>query len=168
MGAFLAIGVIGVVVLLVSLFLGDFVGEADFLDSGDHLPVAAIAGFAAAFGLTGALMMEPLGGLLASGAGVVAGTGVAALTGWFTQVLRRQQSAPAPGRDALMGVQGTVVSDVPSDGYGEVALVIAGHRSKVNARSLEPIPVGTKVTVVAVHSPTAVQVEPVRGRTALP
>jgi membrane protein implicated in regulation of membrane protease activity len=167
-GIFLAVGGIGLVILLVSLILGDVGDHSGILGTGDYLSLAAIAGFMAAFGFVGALTVGAGGTLVASAAGTAAGLLVGGAAGWFTRLLRRQQSAPAPGRSALIGVSGTVVSAIPSSGYGEVTLLVAGQQSKVNARSLEPVPIGTRVTVVAVLSPTSVQVDPVRGPTALP
>lgn len=164
MGIFLAVGGVGLVLLLGSLLFGELAGHADLLGAGDYLSLAAVSGFLAAFGMTGALVVEVGGGAAAGSAvGVVAGGTVGWLTGWFTRVLKRQQSAPAPGSAEMVGLDATVVSPVPSKGYGEVTLVLAGQPTKVNARSLEPLPVGALVTVVAVLSPTSVQVGPRRG-----
>lgn len=164
MGIFLAVGGVGLVLLLGSLLFGELGDHADLLGAGDYLSLAAVAGFLAAFGMTGALVVEVGGGAAAGSAlGVVAGGAVGWFTRWFTRLLKRQQSAPAPGSGAMVGLDATVVSPVPSKGYGEVTLVLAGHPTKVNARSLEPLPVGALVTVVAVLSPTSVQVEPRRG-----
>ena len=164
MGIFLAIGGIGLALLLVSLLVGEIGGHADLLGAGDYLSLAALSGFLAAFGLAGSLVVAAgSGAAIGSAAGMVAGVGVGAAAGWFTRLLKRQQSAPAPGSGAMVGLDATVVSPLPSRGYGEVTLVLAGQPTKVNARSLEPLPVGALVTVVAVLSPTSVQVEPRRG-----
>lgn len=168
MGIFLVVGGVGLVLLLASLILGELGDHSEILGTGDYLSLAAIAGFMAALGFVGALTIGAGGALVASAAGVAAGLLVGGAAGWFTRLLRRQQTAPAPGKDALLGLPGTVVSAIPSSGYGEVTLVVAGQQSKINARSLEPVPLGTRVTVVAVLSPTSVQVEPLRGPTALP
>jgi hypothetical protein len=60
----------------------------------------------------------------------------------------------------LVGASGVVITPVPADGYGEVRLAIAGQQLKFNARSVEPLALGTRVFVIGVPSPTSVLVEP--------
>jgi membrane protein implicated in regulation of membrane protease activity len=61
-------------------------------------------------------------------------------------------------RSSPVGTQGVVVSDVPTPGYGEVRLVVAGQQLKYAARSDTPLRAGTPVYVVEALSETAVQV----------
>ena len=164
--AFLAVGGIGLVLLIASLVLGDLLDgvlesvNLDVFDSG-WLSGAAVSGFLAAFGLVGALVVGPAGTLPAVLAGIGAGVLVAGFAGWLTRALTGAGTDVTPTADALIGCRGTVVSPVPSEGFGEVSLVVAGHLSKLNARCNEPLAMGKPVVVVAVLSPTAVLVEPV-------
>jgi membrane protein implicated in regulation of membrane protease activity len=61
-------------------------------------------------------------------------------------------------RHHLLGAQGVVVSAVPSSGFGEVRLSVAGQQLKFSARSEVPLPAGTPVYVVDTLSDTAVEV----------
>ena len=51
-------------------------------------------------------------------------------------------------------------STIPEGGFGVVSISVAGHRTRLNARSSVAVPAGTQVSVTQVISPTAVQVEP--------
>jgi hypothetical protein len=53
-----------------------------------------------------------------------------------------------------------VISAIPEGGLGEVSIVVAGHITKLNARSSAALPAGTPVTVQAVLSAASVMVEP--------
>ncbi len=57
-----------------------------------------------------------------------------------------------------MGAQGIVVSAVPSAGFGEVRLALAGQQIKFAARSDVPLRAGTPVYVVEALSETSVLV----------
>ena len=72
--------------------------------------------------------------------------------------LRDMPTAETLTRHHLVGTQGVVVSAVPSPGYGEVRLVLAGQQLKFAARSDTPLPAGTPVYVVEALSETAVHV----------
>jgi membrane protein implicated in regulation of membrane protease activity len=61
-------------------------------------------------------------------------------------------------RHHLAGTQGVVVSAIPSPGYGEVRLTVAGQSLKFAARSDTPLRAGTPVYVVEALSETAVHV----------
>jgi membrane protein implicated in regulation of membrane protease activity len=168
--AFLAIGGIGLVLLIASLLLGDLFDGAlgsvldgvnlGALDAG-WLSGAAVSGFLAAFGFVGALVAGPAGTLPAVLAGLGAGVVVAGFAGWLTRALTRAGTDVTPNATTVIGCRGTVVSPVPSEGFGEVSVVVAGHLSKYHARCSEPLPMGRPVVVVGVLSPTAVRVEPV-------
>lgn len=126
---------------------------------GDWLSGAAIAGFLAAFGFGGALALSAGTGTgLATGVGVVAGAAAGGFAGWLTRSLSSDAGNSTPRSGALAGREGTVISAVPADGYGEVSVLVSGHITKLNARGDEPLPVGTPVVVTTVLSPTAVQV----------
>lgn len=162
MGAFAVVAVLGLVLLVAALVAGEFADgllePVNGLLGADVLSTAAVAGFLSAFGLTGALLEGSLGAGVAGLAGVGVGGAVGAAAAYLTRWLARGATDVTPSDASLAGARGTVVTPVPSQGYGEVTVVVAGHRLKLNARSYEPLPVGTGITVVAVLSPTAVSV----------
>jgi membrane protein implicated in regulation of membrane protease activity len=159
MAVFLTLGILGLAILVVSLVLGDF-GLPDPL-GGDVLSAAAVAAFLAAFGFAGAIALGSTGTAVATVVGLAAGVAAGGLAVWLTRTLNRDQTDPTPRSSDLVGARGTVVSPVPSEGYGEISVVVHGHLTKLNARSEEPIAAGTAITVVATLSATSVMVEPV-------
>jgi membrane protein implicated in regulation of membrane protease activity len=155
----LVIGGVGILLLLVSLVLGDVVDG--FLDGigPDLLSGLAVAGFLAAFGFVGALTLSAgASGAVAIIAGLVAGVAAAAAAGYASQRLMRGGDESTVRSAGLVGLTGTVVEPVPDDGYGMVSVVAAGHITRLNARSDEPLGSGTAVVVTAVLSPTSVRV----------
>lgn len=162
MTTFLVIGGVGVVLLLVALLVGDHVdGVLDSLGGGEWFTGAALAGFLGALGFVGALTLGLTGNvLIASVIGVMSGLTLGAGVGWITVRLRDSGQNDVVRTSSLVGREGTVVSDIPEDGYGEISIVNAGQPLKVNARSAGPVATGTPVTVTDVLSPTAVHVRP--------
>lgn len=163
MTVFLVLGVVGLLLLLASLVLGDVLeGVLDGVElGGDWLSGTAVAAFLAAVGFAGALATQAgLGTLGATGVGVAAGVAAGALAGLLTRALTREDDDVTPRSGALLGATATVVSDVPADGYGTVSLVVAGHPTRLNARSATGLRTGQQVRVSAVLSSTAVQVDP--------
>lgn len=157
---FLGIGAFGLLLLVVSLIAGEFLdGLLDSFGS-DILSGAAVAGFLAAFGFVGALVHQAAGSntALSSIAGVAAGVLVGWGVGKVSSQLMEGGDESTVRSSSLVGVTGTVVDEIPDQGFGQVSLVVAGHLTKLNARSPEPIEAGTPVTVTAVLSPTSVQV----------
>jgi membrane protein implicated in regulation of membrane protease activity len=128
---------------------------------GDVFSTGAVAGFLAAFGFTAHLFAPVLGPGPASAVGVLVGVLVGGGAAFLSRALSRSRTDVTPSAASFVGLRGTVVSPLPSQGYGEVSVVVAGHPTKLNARSYEPLPAGTPVTVVSVISPTAVRVAPV-------
>lgn len=157
MTAFLVIGALGLGILVTSLVVGDLLDLPDGF-GGDVLSTAAIAGFLGAFGFGAALTAGALGTAGACVVGIGAGTAAGGLAGWLTRTLNADRTDPTPRAGDLVGLQGTVVSAVPSEGYGEISVVVHGHLTKLNARSEEPLSAGTPVTVTSSLSPTSVVV----------
>lgn len=158
MTLFLLVGGLGLLLLVASLVVGEVLdGLLDGV-GGDILSTAAVAGFLAGFGFTGAVAAQSLGTGAATAVGVAGGLGLGAAAGLMTRSLSRSRTDPTPTSAALLGIAGTVVTDIPSQGYGEVSVVVAGHLGKLNARADEALAAGTPVTVTAVLSPTSVVV----------
>ncbi|WP_449281113.1 hypothetical protein [Leucobacter sp.] len=159
-GIFLIIGIVGGVLLLISLLLD---GIFDAFDFGDGpLSLTTIAAFTAIFGFTsfasvGAGMSTPVASIVGALAGVVGG----AAAWWLSRLIRSAESTTAVSGDDLVGSQGSVVLAIPQGGLGEVALTRHGERISLSATAAGPIPRGTAVRVVQVVTSTSVRVEPV-------
>lgn len=161
--AFLAVGGVGLAVLLLALVFGDAdLGDAD-ADGPFSLP--AIAAFVGGIGFGGAAVTALLPGLpsgaivlVALAGGLVVALPLAAGTVRLAAALRDMPTEPTLTRDHLLGAQGVVVSGVPAGGLGEVRLTVAGQQLKYHARSDVALPTGTPVYVVDTPTETSVQV----------
>lgn len=155
----LVVGGIGIVLLIVSIVVGDLL---DFVGLGsDFFSSAALAGFLGAFGFGGAIALDATDNLtLAVVIGVAVGLVVGAGAGWASVRLERGGDESNVRTSTLVGSGATVIQAIPADGYGEVTVVVAGHITKLNARAAAPISSGAPVTITAVLSATAVHVEP--------
>lgn len=165
MTGFLVLGALGLVLLTVSLLLGDLLDGLHLaaLDS-DFFSTAALAGFLGSFGFTGALVLDLTGNAWAAGGvAAVAGLAIGALAGWATSRLKNSGEGGVPTTRSLVGAQGVVISAVPPGGYGEVRIHAGGHPLKINARCHDALPEGTRVWVSDVLSATAVEVRAVEA-----
>ena len=162
--AFLVLGILGLTVVLAGLLLGELLdGAVDAAVPGDLAPGATPAAGAAlsAFGFGGALALR--GEDLPVGVACALGILGAAVVGTASYRLSRSlvgDGVPPPGREALYGVFGLLVTPVPAGGYGEASFVVHGTRRKLSARADHPLPVGTPVYVLDVLSATSVLVAP--------
>jgi membrane protein implicated in regulation of membrane protease activity len=132
-------------------------------DGGLNLSLPVIAGFVGAFGFGGAIAAELLPGhnpLLASGVGLLAAVPTAWGAGRLVEAAINMPTDATLSSGDLVGTTGVVISPVPVDGYGEVRLFVGGQPMKFNARSAQPLALGTHVFVIEVPSPTSVLVEP--------
>lgn len=162
MTTFLVIGLIGLLLLGLSLVLGDvFDGALDFL-AGDVFSSAVLGAFISATGFGGAAaqgfgLPMPLALPIGLAAGVV--FGVFAL--WLTRLIRDGGSDATLTTDDSIGREGRVVTAIPTGGFGVVNILVGGHTMRLNAKADEPIEPGTPVHVTSVLSPSAVTVAPV-------
>lgn len=185
---FLAIGCFSLLLLVLSLVGGHVhlghlhlghlhighlhVGHAHAGSTGDggiELTLPAIAGFLGAFGFLGAIAASLWPGhgagtaLLAAVVGLVA----AVPAGWAGgRLMRAAMDMNTDGTlesSDLVGATGVVISPVPADGLGAVRLSVAGQQIRFNARSAEPLALGTRVLVIEVPTSTSVLVEPTSG-----
>jgi membrane protein implicated in regulation of membrane protease activity len=130
---------------------------------GLNLSLPVLTGFIGAFGFGGAIAAEVLPGhnaLLASGVGLLAAVPTAWGAGRLMNAAINMSTDATLSSGDLVGAMGVVISPVPADGFGEVRLSIGGQPMKFNARSAEPLAIGTHVFVIEVPSPTSVLVEP--------
>lgn len=164
MTVFLLVGVVGLVLLALSLLLGDLFGGALDALSGDIFSSAAIGGFVSAFGFGGALS-EGLGApvWVAVVVGAAVGLGFGWFASWLTRVVRGGGSDATVTTEDAVGRDAKVLTGIPEGGFGVVRVQVGGHSLQLNARAERAVDPGTEVYVTAVLSPTAVAVAPVRG-----
>jgi hypothetical protein len=162
MTVFLAIGVVGIVMLLVSLIVGEHVhGILDALGGGDWFTGSSLAAFLGATGFGGAIVQQLTGStLLSVVGGVLLGVVFGALVAVGMLRLRRSDIGGVVTTHELLNAPGVVLSDIPALGFGEIRVTRQGHMMKLNAKSAIPLATGTQVTVIDVLSATAVVVEP--------
>lgn len=161
MGLFLTIGIIGIVVVLAALLLGDLVEGLINVDAfgGDLFSLAGLAAFVGAFGFGGYISMSFVE---VTWLAVVVGAIAGGLAFWgatsFTRWLKRSETTASFHSDKLVGSTAKVITDIPAGGYGEVRIYGPGGSRKRTARAATAIPSGTEVWVSAIVSPTAVEV----------
>ncbi len=161
MTTFMVIGVVGLVLLLVSLLVGDlFDGAFDAL-AGDVFSSAVIGAFVAATGFGAAAVQGAVGTAIAIPVGLVTGAAFASFAWWLTRLLRDGSSDSTPTTNDTIGRDGRVITPIPAGGLGVVDILVGGHTMRLNARAEQPIEPGTPVHVTGVLSPTSVTVAPV-------
>jgi xanthosine utilization system XapX-like protein len=160
---FVIVGAVGLGIVVVSLLFGDNldrrVGFAHFHPSAG-LPSAPVIGtFLAAFGF-GAALLSAVGltAVVAGIGGLAAGITLGAVTLGMVRALVNMPAEETPPTTALVGSLGTVVTQIPVDGPGEVSVTTAGHLLKLDATADAAVSPGTTVVVVDVTSPTSVVV----------
>jgi membrane protein implicated in regulation of membrane protease activity len=164
---FLVVGALGLLVLVISLFVGELgeLGLGD-VDADGPFSVPAIAALLGGIGFGGAAATSVLpddlpdagAAVLALGAGLVVAVPLAWGAVRLSRALKDMPTQNTLTRAHLVGAQGVVVSAVPSTGFGEVRLAVAGQHLKFAARSELALPSGTPVYVVDALSDTAVEV----------
>jgi membrane protein implicated in regulation of membrane protease activity len=179
-GTFLGIGCFSLLLLILSLVGGGHLhlghlhvghlhighaghAQAAHGEGGFNLTLPVIAGFIGAFGFGGAIAAELLPGhsaLLAGGIGLLAAVPTAWGAGRLVDAAINIRTDATPTSGDLIGTTGVVISPVPAGGLGEVRLSVGGQPMKLNARSAQPLAIGTHVFVIEVPSPTSVLVEP--------
>jgi membrane protein implicated in regulation of membrane protease activity len=159
--AFLAIGAVGIVLLLVSLVVGEHLhGIFDALGGGDWFTGSSLAAFLGAMGFGGAIVQQLTGStLLAIVGGLALGLAFGALIAYGMLMMRRADTGGVVTTHDLVDATGVVLSDIPAQGFGEIRVTRGGHMMKLNAKSAIPLAMGTQVTVIDVLSATAVVVE---------
>jgi membrane protein implicated in regulation of membrane protease activity len=157
------VGALGLSVLLLSLVVGEV---GDLGDADGPFSVPAVAALLGGVGFGGAaaatLLPETLPDAGRALLALVAGLLLAVPLAWaavrLSRGLRDMPTAETLTRSHLAGTQGVVVSAIPSPGYGEVRLTVAGQSLEFAARSDVPLRAGTPVYVVEALSGTVVHV----------
>lgn len=159
---FLVIGLIGLVVVGISLVAGNVLDGALDALTGDVFSSAVIGAFVAATGFGGAAAQAAgAPGLLALPVGLAAGVVFGWFAVWLTRLIKDGGSDDTLTTDDTIGRDGKVVTSIPAEGFGVVQILVGGHTMRLNARADLPLEPGTEVHVTSVLSPTAVTVAPV-------
>lgn len=159
-GAFLIIGIVGAVLLLISVLLD---GLFDIFDFGDGpLSLTTIAAFTTIFGFAAfaAIGVGASTGVAAT-IGALAGVAGGAAAWWLSKVIRNAESNTSVASSELVGTEAGVVLAIPEGGLGEIALTRHGERVSLSATALTAIPRGARVRITQTLSATSVVVEPV-------
>jgi hypothetical protein len=157
---FVVLGVVGVVLLLVSILLDDVV-DAVLPDAG-WFSGPVIGAFLAAFGLFGWAIEENSD--VSMGIAIAGGIGGGVALGYFTyrlgKALWNMPTDATPTTSATIGSEARVVTPIRGGSVGEVVLSLGGQPVKYYATADGDIATGSRVVVVAVESETKVRVEP--------
>ena len=158
-GVFLIIGIIGAVLLLISVLLD---GIFDFFDFGDGpLSLTTIAAFTAIFGFAAfAAVGAGASTSIAALVGAIAGIAGAAIAWWLSRLIRSAESNTSVTSGELMGAEASVVLAIPAGGLGEVALVRHGERVSLAATADTAFARGARVRIAQTLTATSVRVEP--------
>ncbi|MEV8516215.1 NfeD family protein [Dactylosporangium sp. NPDC051484] len=158
---FLVIGGVGVVVLAVSVLIGDLF-HFGHPDAAGPFSLPAVAGFIGAFGFAGAAV-SALTGSSSPLVPAVAGLVAAVPTAWIATRLARMainmRTDATPTKRDMIGTTGVVVTPISGNGFGEVRISLGGQPVKLSARADRPIPLGARVLVLEATSSTSVIVE---------
>ncbi|SRR6266540_2876998 len=157
-----AIGLVGFLILLAMLVVGDvFGGDHDIgghdvahgeADGGGPsvFSVRIMASFLTAFGVGGVIgRYYELSHPAASGVGVVLGVVMAAVVYEFAKILYGQQASSELRMTSLVGKTAEVSIAIPPGGVGQVTLVVGGERTEHIARAVAGAAVsqGTEVVI---------------------
>ena len=158
---FVVIAVVGVVILLVSLLLDDFIDE--LIPDLPWISGPVIGAFLAAFGVIG--WSSETGAETSKGVAAVIGLGGGLALGYGTyrasRALWNMPTDATPTTQSVVGAEARVVTPIRSGGLGEIVVSLAGQPVKLSARAAgDDIKTGTTVVVVAVESDTRVLVQP--------
>lgn len=166
-GVFLIIGIIGALLLVISVVLDGIFEVFDFGDG--PLSLTTIAAFTAIFGFASFAMVGAGASATVAGVvGAVAGIAGGAIAWWLSRLIRSAESNTSVSSDELIGDEASVVLAIPENGLGEVALVRHGERVSLSATASAPIPRGARVRVVQILTATSVVVEPAEAQTPSP
>ena len=159
-GVYLIIGLIGALLLVISVVLD---GIFDVFDFGDGpLSLTTIAAFTAIFGFAAFAMVGAGASAAVAGVlGAVAGVAGGAAAWWLSKLVRSAESNASVSAGDLVGAEASVVLAIPEGRLGEVALVRNGERVSLSATSPVPIARGERVRITQVLTSTSVTVEPV-------
>jgi membrane protein implicated in regulation of membrane protease activity len=168
-----AIAAFGVILLLVMLLVGEFVGgdhdvgghDVGHVGDADHgggpsiFSVRIMAAFLTAFGVGGVVgRYYDLSHPAASGVGLVVGVVMATIVYQFARLLYSQQASSEVRMTGLIGQTAEVSVALPAGGVGQVVVFTRGERTEHIARAADgaAIPRGTDVVITALGGDSVV------------
>ncbi len=159
-GVFFIIGIVGALLLIISVVLD---GVFEVFDFGDGpLSLTTIAAFTAIFGFAAFASVGAGASVTTAGAiGAVAGLAGGAAAWWLSRLIRGAESSTAVTADELVGAEAGVVLAIPAGGLGEIALVRHGERVSLAATAETAIARGSRVKITQTLSATSVTVVPI-------
>lgn len=161
---FVALAAVGVVLLIVSTFLGhdlDLTPEVEGGDSG-FFGIRSIAVFLTAFGAVGAIAsLYRLTPMASSIWGLAAGVAMSGIYVLAMQLVRSQQASSLIETSELIGLTARVTVGISSDGLGEVSCALKSQitRRMARAKNHQTIVEGAIVRIVELQG-DVVLVEP--------
>lgn len=159
-GVFLIIGIIGAVLLVLSVILDGIFEVFDFGDG--PLSLTTIAAFTAVFGFAAYASIGAGASVTVAGVtGAAAGFAGGAAAWWVSRMVRNAESTTAVTTDELLGSEASVVLAIPANGLGEITLLRHGERVSLAATATEAIQRGARVRISGVLSANSVTVEPI-------
>ncbi len=176
MWIYLTLAVVGVVLLLGMLLVGELSGgdhelshdmvaghDVDHSAGPSIFSTRIISAFITAFGVGGVVgRYYGLSHPMSSGIGVVFGVVMSSVVYQFAKVLYSQQASSELRMDTLVGTTAEVSVAIPADGVGQIVFQARGERTEQIARSAggTAIARGSQVTITSVGG-DAVSVAPV-------
>ena len=167
-----AVGLIGFILLLGMLFIGEWGGDHDIgahdgaighvdADGGgpSWFSIRIMASFLTAFGVGGVIgRYYDLSHPAASGIGVVCGVLMSGVVYQFARLLYSQQASSEVKMASLVGKIGEVSVAIPAGGVGQVSLSVGGERSEHIARAASGIavPRGAEVIVTSLRADSVI------------
>ncbi len=162
---YIAMAVVGLVLLAMSAFGGDADADFDGDLSMDHdisgvspLSIPLIATFLGTAGSVGSMLSFGGfdSGFTALMAGLVGGVSFIAIYTFMARLLIPSQGTSSVHEKEYEGKTGTVTETIPPEGIGAVALTVRGTRRVVSAKSPGmKLPIGTEVMIKRVANAVA-------------
>jgi hypothetical protein len=156
---FLALGVVGAVLLLAFIVFDDVLDAV--LPDNDWLSGPILAAFLAAFGIVGWAVDSGFDAptWLAVAGGIGGGLGLGYATYRITRAVAGMATDATPTPQDFVGREGKVITTVQCDRVGEVLITVGGQPVKLTAVADREIERGAPVVVVESMSPTKVVVQ---------
>jgi membrane protein implicated in regulation of membrane protease activity len=165
---FLVLGLVGVLLLVVSIFSGHDADMSAEIHGGapGFLSTRTLGVFLTGFGAVGAvaalyLPARESRGPIASVLGLVAGVALGGIYVVAMRMIQSQEASSLLGDRELIGVEARVTVAIPDNGVGEIACPVGGQTARRMARTAgsQSIPEGARVRIKDVYGATVV-VEP--------
>lgn len=163
MTMFLVIGVLGFLVLLISLIVGelfDIIPDFDLLPDG-IFSTAVIASFVAGAGFSGFAAMKMFSApmFIAWIIAIIVGALLGTIVFKATRAIKKMEAPSGSGEiDVLVGSEARVITPAKAGNYGEISVIFTGMTTKINAVCDIALITGDTVVIDEVISSSLVKV----------